>query len=179
MSWTDDRVALLKKLWGEGRTAAEIAKILGAGFTRNAVIGKAHRLKLSSRVSPVPAIVRPKVVEVANQSRRTAPVVVANTVAAAPRVKPLTRSMASAPIPPVVTKGIKMIDLKERMCRWPLGDPKDADFKFCGCNNVAGLPYCEAHARMAYQVNKRSRLFSPEETVFEDVDDDLIKSVIA
>lgn len=166
MSWTDERVALLKKLWGEGKTAAEIAKALGAGLTRNAVIGKAHRLKLSSRLSPVPAPVRKaSAAEPANQSHRT-PVT-------------RTRAMPAVPAAKIVTKGIKLIDLKERMCRWPLGDPKEPDFNFCGCNTVPGLPYCEDHARMAYQVNKRSRLFNPDETGTEEVDEDLIKSVVS
>lgn len=161
MSWTDERVALLKKLWGDGRTAAEIARALGSGFTRNAVIGKAHRLKLSSRLSPISSSM-PKS-KPANTQRHHVP-------------------RAKTPPPPPVkidVKGIKLIDLKERMCRWPLGDPQDPDFKFCGCNTVPGLPYCADHARMAYQVNKRSRLFNPDEMPQEEVDDDLIKVVMA
>jgi GcrA cell cycle regulator len=79
----------------------------------------------------------------------------------------------------IQTKNVKMFDLKERMCRWPLGDPKEPGFSFCGCNTVAGLPYCEDHAMIAYQINKRSRLFSPDEAGSEDVDEDLIKSVLA
>lgn len=160
MSWTDERVALLKKLWGEGRTAAEIARSLGGGFTRNAVIGKAHRLKLSSRISPVSST--PKV-KAANTQR-----------VHVPKVK-------AAPPPPVKidVKRIKFVDLKERMCRWPLGDPQDADFAFCGCSAVPGLPYCADHARMAYQVNKRSRLFNPDENAQEEVDDDLLKTLMA
>ena len=155
MSWTDERVALLKKLWGDGRTAAEIARALGAGFTRNAVIGKAHRLKLSSRLSPISAPT-PKV-----KPANTQKIVVQRVKAVAP--------------PPVKidVKNIKFIDLKERMCRWPLGDPQDAEFAFCGCNTVPGLPYCADHARMAYQVNKRSRLFSPDEHAQEEVDEDV------
>lgn len=163
MSWTDERVALLKKLWGDGKTAAEIARALGADFTRNAVIGKAHRLKLSSRLSPITPPVRK--VEAANTQTRHVP---------APRLR-----TAQVPAAVIVTKGIKLIDLKERMCRWPLGDPKDPEFNFCGCNSVPGLPYCADHARMAFQVNKRSRLFNPDETPREEVEDDLIKSVIS
>lgn len=161
MSWTDERVALLKKLWGEGRTAAEIARALGSGFSRNAVIGKAHRLKLSSRLSPI--------------SSPAPKIKVANT-----QKMPPVRAVRQAPPPPVKidVKGIKLVDLKERMCRWPLGDPKDPNFNFCGCNTMAGLPYCADHARMAYQVNKRSRLFNPDDQGFEDHDDDLIKAVM-
>jgi GcrA cell cycle regulator len=163
LSWTDERVALLKKLWGEGKTAAEIAKSLGGGFTRNAVIGKAHRLKLSSRLSPIAP--PPRKMEPANNTVK---------VSSAPRSR-----IAAVPATPIITKGIKLIDLKERMCRWPLGDPKDPEFNFCGCNSVAGLPYCSDHARMAFQVNKRSRLFNPDENAQTEEDDDVIKSVVA
>ena len=162
MSWTDERVALLKKLWGDGRTAAEIAKALGTGFTRNAVIGKAHRLKLSSRVSPISAPA-PKVKP-------------ANTQKSA--IVPRPRPVMAAPVK-IDVKGIKMIDLKERMCRWPLGDPKDPEFNFCGCNTVPGMPYCVDHARMAYQATKRGKLVSPDENSADDADEDVIKSVMS
>ena len=90
MSWTDERVSLLKQLWGEGKTAAEIAKVLGDGITRNAVIGKAHRLKLSSRLSPIQqnTVKKPK------------------AEAAAPRlVRPVVK------MPEFKGKGVKMVDL--------------------------------------------------------------------
>lgn len=150
MSWTDERVTLLKKLWGEGKTAAEIAKALG-GVTRNAVIGKAHRLKLSNRISPI------------QQNERKEDRV--------PEAKKLPKVIAKQPV--VVAKpanssfkGLKMIELKERMCRWPSGDPKDEDFSFCGCTSVPGLPYCEEHAKAAYQVPSRSRTLKAED--FDD-----------
>lgn len=134
MSWSDDRVALLKRLWGEGKTAAEIAKELG-GVTRNAVIGKAHRLKLSSRVSPI---------QQNKKKTRTenAPV--------APR-RPAKK------IPIFKGKEIKMVDLKDNMCRWPNGDPQTDDFSFCGCQKMDGLPYCETHAQIAYQITSKAR----------------------
>ncbi len=169
MSWTDERVALLKKLWGEGRTAAEIARVLGSGFSRNAVIGKAHRLKLSSRVSPISTTMTPKV-KPANTQK------IAGS-AARPEKLRAVRTPPPAPVK-IDVKGIKLIDLKERMCRWPLGDPKDPGFNFCGCQTVPGIPYCADHARMAYQMNKRSRLLTPDENAADDMDDDLIKSVM-
>lgn len=142
MSWTDERVALLKQLWGEGKTAAEIAKVLGDGITRNAVIGKAHRLKLSSRLSPI---------------QQNAPKK-AKAESAAPRApKPAVK------LPEFKGKGINLIDLDSRMCRWPVGDPKDENFNFCGCDAVAGLPYCEDHCRAAYQVPTRSRTLKAED----------------
>lgn len=148
MSWTDERVMLLKKLWGEGKTAAEIAKALG-GVTRNAVIGKAHRLKLSNRISPIQQ----------NERREER----ALEVKKAPKVKAVI-----APKPAnTAFKGLKLIELRERMCRWPSGDPKDEDFAFCGCQSVPGLPYCEDHAKIAYQVPSRSRVLKAED--FDDV----------
>ncbi len=141
MSWTDERVNLLKQLWGEGKTAAEIAKVLG-GITRNAVIGKAHRLKLSSRLSPIQQNTTPK----------------QKSESAMPRVvKPAVK------LPEFKGKGLPLIDLKDRMCRWPNGDPKEESFSFCGCETVAGLPYCDTHARAAYQVPTRSRTLQAED----------------
>lgn len=168
MSWTDERVALLKKLWVEGKSAAEIAKALGGGLTRNAVIGKAHRLKLSNRVSPIqqnnkkPAPVKPVVEE-----KR----VVAATIAAP--AKPVKKP----------DSGVQMVQLKERMCRWPHGDPKEPGFFFCGDECVPGLPYCEGHAKVAYQAPSRSRILAPED--FErpvqpsEYDDDLKEAVVS
>lgn len=136
MSWTDERVNLLKQLWGEGKTAAEIAKVLGDGITRNAVIGKAHRLKLSSRLSPIQQNTSKKV-------KAEAPL---------PRiVKPMVK------LPEFKGLELKLEELKERMCRWPNGDPREENFSFCGCESIAGLPYCETHCRAAYQVPARSR----------------------
>lgn len=143
MSWTDERVTLLKKLWGEGQTAAEIAKALGSGFSRNAVIGKAHRLKLSSRLSPIQQ----------NRTARPDPAPVRALPKAKQRPQPAQ----------ILFKGIPMVDLKERMCRFPQGDPRESGFSFCGCDTVPGLPYCPEHARIAYQAGKRGRLVNVED----------------
>ena len=136
MSWTDERVTLLRKLWGEGKTAAEIAGQLG-GVTRNAVIGKAHRLKLSNRISPI------------QQNTKSAPRPSEEKQPVARIAKP---AEVAAKKTPLKIKDVKMVDLKEKMCRWPSGDPKDADFIFCGHDHMPGLPYCPEHARQAYQV---------------------------
>jgi len=146
MSWTDERISLLKKLWGEGKTAAEIAKELG-GVTRNAVIGKAHRLKLSNRVSPI-------------QQNNKKPLVTA--VKAPPPVsaeKKIQKIMEQDNL----RKGIDMLDLGPRMCRWPLGDPREENFSFCGGHNVEGLPYCADHAKVAYQAATRNRILQAED----------------
>lgn len=142
MSWTDERVALLKQLWGEGKTAAEIAKVLGDGITRNAVIGKAHRLKLSSRLSPI---------------QQNAP---KKTKSDAP---PRLPKQPMVKMPEFKGKGVSLTDLDSRMCRWPVGDPKEENFNFCGCDAVAGLPYCEEHCRVAYQVPTRTRTLKAED----------------
>ncbi len=137
MSWSDDRVDVLKKLWGEGKTAAEIAKELGEGVTRNAVIGKAHRLKLSSRVSPIQQ--NTKKIKSNNDS---------------PRLPP---RRPSKKVPIILGKEVQMEDLRDKMCRWPNGDPQGDDFSFCGCGTVEGTPYCDDHAAIAYQVTSRAR----------------------
>lgn len=144
MSWTDDRVELLTKLWGEGKTAAEIAKELG-GVTRNAVIGKAHRLKLSNRVSPI------------QQNKKPAPV-------AKPQapVKVIERKMEKA-CAQDNRQGIPLTDLKPNQCRWPFGDPRDESFGFCGDRSISGLPYCSDHAKVAYQAATRNRILKAEE----------------
>lgn len=152
MSWTDERVAQLKHLWGEGKTAAEIAKLLG-GVTRNAVIGKAHRLKLSGRVSPIQH--NPRVEATLNRA--------SNDQIKQPRVQIRERAPISAVIPPslreenIPIKGIQLTELRESTCRWPIGDPKQEGFKFCGCHSETGS-YCDNHARLAYQVSTRGRL---------------------
>lgn len=150
MSWTDDRVELLTKLWGEGKTAAEIAKELG-GVTRNAVIGKAHRLKLSNRVSPI------------QQNKKPAPV--SKPVVQTP--PPAERKVQKAASQDN-RQGIPLVDLKPNQCKWPLGDPRDECFGFCGAPAIAGLPYCLEHAKVAYQAATRNRILKAEGLTDED-----------
>lgn len=167
-SWTDERVELLGKLWGEGLSASQIAALLGGGVTRNAVIGKVHRLGLSGRAksgqpaasrppkprapsapAPVPAS-RPRVA--AAQAETS--VSVAAFVAAAPTPLP---TPAEIDIP--VSERVSILELRETMCRWPLGDPQKPEFGFCGGRTVTGLPYCAVHCRVAYQpASERKRL---------------------
>lgn len=138
-SWTEDRVALLTKLWGEGKTAAEIAKELG-GVTRNAVIGKAHRLKLSGRVSPI------------QQNKKSTP----------KKAKPVLKVVEKPRVPKPANqdKGtiIPLSDISGNMCRWPIGDPQHEHFGFCGDRSIAGLPYCNEHSKQAYQTSTKNRL---------------------
>lgn len=124
-SWTEDRVTLLTKLWGEGKTASQIAEVLG-GVTRNAVIGKAHRLKLNKRASPIQTTRKQKV---------------------NPKID----------MPANIGRGneVSLLELKERSCRWPNGDPKKSGFSFCGQGALAGLSYCPEHAAVAYQTKAK------------------------
>lgn len=146
MSWTDDRVALLKKLWGEGKTAAEIAKELG-GVTRNAVIGKAHRLKLSNRVSPI------------QQNKKPAPA----------KVAPVEKKPKQVIAEDESRDKVALVDLGARACRWPIGDPREESFGFCGCESISGLPYCGEHAKVAYQAATRNRILKAEEAEVKEV----------
>jgi len=177
MSWTDERVELLKNLWGEGKSASQIAKELG-GVTRNAVIGKVHRLGLSNRATTSKATkekAAPK--EVPKAKARPEPVKVPQPIAVA---KPMERPLniparkpiitAGQPLPPqpstneisqealanvaVVEKKAKklsLMELSERTCKWPIGDPATEEFWFCGLSVQQGKPYCEAHNSVAFQ----------------------------
>ncbi len=146
MSWTDERVALLTKLWGEGKTAAEIASALG-GVTRNAVIGKAHRLKLSNRVSPIQQNKKP-VAQAPSSVPKTEPKLPVKSVSAA-------RSDGKP--------SVKLLDLESDMCRWPLGDPQEEKFGFCGAGKMSGVPYCEEHTKLAYQAASRNRILQAKD----------------
>jgi GcrA cell cycle regulator len=158
MSWTDERVELLKKMWLEGLSASQIANELSHGITRNAVIGKVHRLGLSGRVkSPLPAPARPRAKTRAEDEARSplAPVSHGNLAVAAelrPAPAPAPRPAAENVVIPM-SERVSIMDLRESMCRWPLGDPASPDFRYCGAKMQIGLggPYCTYHARIAYQ----------------------------
>jgi len=168
MSWTDERIALLKKMWKEGKSAAEIAKTLGKGVTRNAVIGKAHRMGLSGRPSPIkkPAAQPKKEKEAAaakpakgalkDKARPTAPAPGSAKVNAAIQKEVEELKKIEKEVLPL-NGGVALIDLTERMCKWPIGDPREDDFTFCGRGIRQGTPYCPDHAAMAYQTSSRSR----------------------
>lgn len=199
MSWTDERVETLKKMWAEGQSASQIAKELG-GVTRNAVIGKVHRLGLSNRVGPgtgrddadeaevaapptsTPARSEPRATApAAEQPRvdlRAAPERPATVTPTAPApgatitTLPMRKVIipAGQPLPPQPSaneispealasvrevekhaKRLTLMELTERTCKWPIGDPATDDFWFCGLPSVPGKPYCEAHVGVAFQ----------------------------
>ncbi|MCG7573480.1 GcrA cell cycle regulator [Phaeobacter sp. CNT1-3] len=187
MSWTDERVELLKKMWGEGQSASQIAKELG-GVTRNAVIGKVHRLGLSNRATSASAADASKTEAKAKaapkkeaapkpkpkEAAAPAPEPAAAAPAPAPRpaVSPARKAIipAGQPLPPQPSaneispealakvnevekksKKLGLLELTERTCKWPVGDPATEDFWFCGLPVQAGKPYCEAHVGVAFQ----------------------------
>lgn len=197
MSWTEDRIATLTKMWATGATASQIAESLG-GVSRNAVIGKAHRLDLKSRPSPVKA----------SDKKAKAKAADAKKAAPKPRAKPAAKPEAptrpsaaaahapvqnqpnpsratslpkivsvgpggflrqgpgdqQAPIPPAPPRRLvpqkpspdivdktSLLELNDRVCRWPMGHPGEADFHFCGTDVNPGFPYCVEHCGRAYQ----------------------------
>jgi len=137
MAWTEDRIDALRKLWDDGLSASQIAKELGEGVTRNAVIGKAHRLGLKSRPSPV---------KTDKEKKKAAPKKV---------VKKTDKKLVS------------LLDLTDRMCKWPLGHPGDDDFHFCGKASEPGMPYCAGHCAEAYQAQppRRDRNQKPRQPI--------------
>jgi len=155
MAWNDERVELLKKLWAEGLSAAQIAGRLG-GVTRNAVIGKVHRLGLSGRATTSRMKnPRPRLRAAAANAKRPGKSRFGSI--GNPALRSLYHPEAEAYTPPAEELVIPLAERKsiqtltECSCRWPIGDPQLADFHFCGKDKVAGLPYCEFHARRAFQ----------------------------
>jgi len=196
MSWTDERIEQLRQMWTNGHTASQIAETLG-GVSRNAVIGKAHRLGLQSRPSPVkpgdgdaePAAAKPAAEKPAPAPRATAPApapaeprptpapAAAAPMPTAPAADaPVVRSIGpggfqrqnpheqQSPIPPAPPRRLvpakpspeiadktSLLDLNDRICKWPLGHPGEPDFHFCGNPVNPGFPYCLEHCSVAYQ----------------------------
>lgn len=149
MSWTDERVELLKKLYLDGLSCSRIAAELG-GMTRNAVIGKIHRLGLSGRVktaSPSSPRQRP-LRSIPWQPKKITMAARAAAAALELKSEPLPeRPMDVIPIAQRCT----FADLTPDTCRWPFGHPNAGEFYFCGAMSIEGLPYCAYHSRIAYQ----------------------------
>ena len=141
--WTEDGVAALKQLWLEGLSASQIAKQLG-GVTRNAVIGKVHRLGLSGRATPA-APARPAF----KAPRPARPVATAPHLARRPEATaPVASSLPAMREEP---GSATVLTLGAHMCKWPIGDPAADGFTFCGRRTGPDGPYCNEHARVAYQ----------------------------
>ncbi len=160
MAWTEDRVETLKKLWTEGLSASQIAKEMGEGVTRNAIIGKVHRLKLSGRATPsrpprprAKPAPKPRITTSTPRTSTTTPVVSRETPVAPPPLEP-------TPLPS--GEFATVLTLTNHICKWPIGDPTDQNFRFCGRKSKANSPYCDAHATQAYQPQSRRRRRGPE-----------------
>ncbi|MEH3143767.1 MAG: GcrA cell cycle regulator [Methylobacterium frigidaeris] len=156
-SWTKERVELLRRLWIDGRSASQIAAEIG-GVSRNAVIGKVHRLGLAGRVlksEAEPAAPAPLPTRRVRADEAPAPAGRPATVLA-PAPAPLALVQQPGPAGPAdvalpVSERVTIMELRESMCRWPMGDPATPDFRFCGARSITGLPYCTHHASIAYQ----------------------------
>ena len=173
MAWTDDRVEVLKKMWGEGKSASQIAKELG-GVTRNAVIGKVHRLGLSNRATTSKATTKKDPNKIKTTPTHVPVISTTESKITTPKAtnipprKPIIK--AGQPLPPQPSaneisvealekvakiekkaKKLTLMELTEKTCKWPVGDPATEDFWFCGLGVEIGKPYCEAHNAVAFQ----------------------------
>ena len=150
MEWSSERIEQLRSLWHDGLSASQIATSLG-GITRNAVIGKAHRLGLTGRPSPIKnrsaSVARPRPPRRPRVQHVPQPrMIAAAPVAPARHVEPIHKHVEIEDGP-----GATILTLTDRICKWPIGDPRHPDFHFCGRGSAEGLPYCADHARRAYQ----------------------------
>ena len=155
MSWTEERVELLRKLWIEDFSASRIAAELG-GVSRSAVIGKIHRLGLAGRGQPTSCAKRqckPRASQGGQRLWRA--LSIGNTaLKAEPEVhcKAAVQPFPSAVVP--IAKKLSLDKLTERTCKWPIGDPRGKDFHFCGHDSLEALPYCRDHVRIAAREGK-------------------------
>lgn len=168
MNWTDERVELLRRLWNEGLSASQIAAELG-GVSRNAVIGKVHRLKLSGRGKTTKATSRLRKTTAVPQPRPTKemeePLVARAALSNSTRnvstsalkveaVVPVETHLETRDIENVVvplSKHLNLLQLSETTCKWPVGDPLSEEFYFCGADAGEASPYCSYHSRLAFQ----------------------------
>jgi GcrA cell cycle regulator len=175
MNWTDERVEKLKKLWSEGLSASQIAAQLG-GVSRNAVIGKVHRLNLPGRAKAGgtqtaarpkrPAAVAPRPSNFAARQVAARPVArpTGNTVAKEEIDVDFETQSEQLPVPAngnnvvvPMSRRLELTQLTERTCKWPIGDPLNDDFHFCGNESPDNSPYCTYHQRLAYQPSAERR----------------------
>jgi GcrA cell cycle regulator len=162
MGWTEERVELLKKLWADGLSASQIAAELG-GITRNAVIGKVHRLGLSGRAkSPSSSAPRARKPRSSSMIRVPRAHIRGNTA--------LAYDYAPEPEPELIEIPVEqrktLLQLNEATCHWPVGDPGSTDFFFCGGQSNEGSPYCNYHSRVAYQPASERRREQRQRSAF-------------
>ena len=164
MSWTEEKETKLKELWGQGHTASQIAKILG-DTTRNAVIGKAHRLKLAARTTSKQSKNQKKQVISSSEGKEE------RYISRRNRFKSLLLDKNFEPENPK-----KLEELGDKNCRWPIGHPDQEDFYFCGRSPIEGFSYCKLHVLYAFQPkNPKEELIDKE----DDVPDFIEKKVKA
>ena len=158
MSWTEEKVAKLKELWGKGNTASQIAEIIG-GISRNAVIGKAHRLNLSAKIKTRAAIPNQKIEnsldEKANNSKRV-------------RRSKFKSLIIEKNFEPENPKQLEELD--ENSCKWPIGHPDEKSFYFCGRSSLKDFSYCKLHLLYAYQPKGKKEEASEKENVPEFIE---------
>ncbi len=159
MSWTDERVELLRQLWLDGRSASQISAQLGHGLTRNAVIGKVHRLGLAGRAkspssvaSPPRPAPTPRVAPRSSSGGGARAAVRGNTALALSSEPMLdARPVFHEDVVVPMSLRVTIVELREAMCRWPLGDPTSPEFRYCGSPSPGAGPYCAHHGKLAYQ----------------------------
>ena len=158
MSWTEEKVAKLKELWGKGNTASQIAEIIG-GISRNAVIGKAHRLNLSAKIKTRTAISNQKFENAFDEKNN--------------KIKRVRKSKFKSLIiekdfEPENPKQLEELD--ENSCKWPIGHPDEKSFYFCGRSSLKDFSYCKLHLLYAYQPKGKKEEVSEKEDVPEFIE---------
>ena len=158
MSWTEEKVAKLKELWGKGNTASQIAEIIG-GISRNAVIGKAHRLNLSAKIKTRTAT--------SNQNFENS-LDEKNTKSKRVRRSKFKSLIIEKDFEPENPKHLEELD--ENSCKWPIGHPNEKNFYFCGRKSLKDFSYCKLHLLYAYQPKGKKEEFVEKDEVPEFIE---------
>lgn len=158
MSWTEEKVSKLKELWGKGNTASQIAEIIG-GISRNAVIGKAHRLNLSAKIKTRTA---------ASNKNFDSNVEVNNPQLKRGRKSRFKSLIIEKDFEPENPKQLEELD--ESSCKWPIGHPDEKDFYFCGRSSLKDFSYCKLHLLYAYQPKGKKEDITDKEEVPEFIE---------
>ena len=158
MSWTDEKVSKLKELWGKGNTASQIAEIIG-GISRNAVIGKAHRLNLSAKIKTRTATTNQNFDSSTNEK---------NIQTRKGRKSKFKSLIIEKDFEPENPKQLE--DLDENSCKWPIGHPNEKSFYFCGRSSLKDFSYCKLHLLYAYQPKGKKDDITEKEEVPEFIE---------
>ncbi len=153
MSWDDEKVSKLKELWGKGKTASQIAEIIG-GISRNAVIGKAHRLNLSAKIKTRSAVTSTENLKIKENNRDK------SKIRTRSKFKSLIIEKDFEPENPK-----QLEELDENSCKWPIGHPNEKTFYFCGRSSLKDFSYCKLHLLYAYQPKGKKEETSDKEEI--------------